>query len=280
MSSLEMVTLMNRQDWSVIDAIREVLPTVAHAVDIIAEHMSSGGRLIYVGTGTSGRIGALDASEVPPTFGVDPSRVQYVIAGGEPALSHASEASEDSEDLGRADMAEKAPGPNDVVVGIAASGRTPYTFAALEYAREQGSTTIALACNRGSVFSAAADIAIEVEVGPEVLTGSTRLKSGTAQKLICNMLTTAVMTKIGYVYDNLMVNLDLRNEKLLERGISIVQNIAGVDRECAFATLKASGMRVPVAILMLKASLTRDDAVLRLQAVGGNLRRAVEACHR
>ncbi|MGA2302350.1 MAG: N-acetylmuramic acid 6-phosphate etherase [Candidatus Acidiferrum sp.] len=277
MSSLDLVKLMNQQDASVIGVIREVLPAVARAVDIIAERMSSGGRLIYVGSGTSGRIGALDASECPPTFGTDPSKVQYIIAGGDHALAHASEASEDSAELGLKDMAVKVPGANDVVVGIAASGRTPYTLAALDYARRQGSATIALACNRGSALAAAAHIAIEMEVGPEVLTGSTRLKAGTAQKLICNMLTTGAMTRIGYVYGNLMVNLQLKNEKLVERGISIVESIAGVSRELALETLKAAEMRVPVAIVMLRAGTTRAGALRQLQAVNGNLRRALES---
>jgi N-acetylmuramic acid 6-phosphate etherase len=276
MSALEVATVMNRQDATIARAIKKALPEIARAMDVVTNCLARGGRMIYVGSGTSGRIGALDASECPPTFGVDPEMVQFVIAGGERALAHAAEVSEDSAEAGRADMAVRKPGKKDVIVGIAASGRTPYTLAALEYAKSKGSATIAVACNRHSLLAAAAQIAIEVEVGPEVLTGSTRLKAGTAQKLICNMLTTGAMARLGYVYDNLMVNLELKNKKLTERGLSIVERVAQVDRDRAHAALKAAGMKVPVAIVMLKANIDKAEATRRLKATDGSLRRAIE----
>jgi N-acetylmuramic acid 6-phosphate etherase len=276
MSSIEFVTAMNREDATVPRAIKKVLPDIAKAVDAIAECFARGGRLIYVGTGTSGRIGALDASECPPTFGTDSEMVRFLIAGGEGALVRATEASEDSADLGRSDMGAMKPGKRDAVVGIAASGRTPYTIAAVEYARRKGAVTIAVACNPGSALGRAADIPIEVEVGPEVLAGSTRLKAGTAQKLICNMLTTGAMVKMGYVYSNLMVNLHLKNEKLLERGIHILQTLAEVPRETALEMLKNADMSVPLALVMLKADLRKNDAVKRLRKAKGNVRRAIK----
>lgn len=277
MSALELVTAMNHEDTAVPQAISRVLPQIAQAVDVIANRLSRGGRLIYVGTGTSGRIGALDASECPGTFGVSEEMVQFVIAGGENAVVHASEASEDSAADGRTDMAARNPGESDVVVGIAASGRTPYTISALEYAHGKGAATIGIACNRGSTLGKAAKIRIEVEVGPEVLAGSSRLKAGTAQKLICNMLTTGAMAQMGYVYSNLMVNLQLKNEKLMERGIQIIEYLAKVDRSVAVRTLKNAGMSLPLALVMLKAGVTRDEAERKLHRANGNVRKAIEA---
>jgi N-acetylmuramic acid 6-phosphate etherase len=276
MSTLELVAAMNREDAVVPRAVKSVLPEIAKAVDVIARQFAKRGRLIYVGTGTSGRIGALDASECPPTFGTDPKMVQFLIAGGENALVRATEASEDSARLGRSDMAALRPGKRDAVVGIAASGRTPYTIGALEYARKRGAATIAVACNRGSALGKVAKIKIEVEVGPEVLAGSTRLKAGTAQKLICNMLTTGAMVKLGYVYSNLMVNMHLKNEKLIERGILIVESLANVDREKAKEVLKKSGMSVPVALVMLKGKVSKTESVKRLRQAKGNVRKAIE----
>ena len=276
MSALELVTVMNREDAVVPQAISRVLPQIAEAVDVIANRLSRGGRLIYVGTGTSGRIGALDASECPGTFGISAEMVQFVIAGGENAIVHASEASEDSGSDGESDMATRNPGELDVVVGIAASGRTPYTISALEYARSKGATTIGVACNRASALGRAAQIRIEAEVGPEVLAGSSRLKAGTAQKLICNMLTTGAMAQMGYVYSNLMVNLHLRNQKLLERGIQIVEYLAQVDRSVAVRTLKSADMSLPLALVMLKAGVSRKEAERKLHQAQGNVRRAIE----
>jgi N-acetylmuramic acid 6-phosphate etherase len=273
MSALEIVSTMNREDARVPRAIRRVLPQIAEAVDLIATRLAAGGRLFYVGTGTSGRIGALDASECPPTFGTSPTLVQFLIAGGEAALVHATEASEDSAELGRKNMAARKPTAKDVVVGIAASGSTPYTIAALEYARTKGTSTVSIACNRKSDISNHADIAIEVEVGPEVLTGSSRLKAGTAQKLICNMLTTGAMARMGYVYSNLMVNLHLINSKLVDRGARILMD---VDRETAEATIEKAGMRLPVAIVMLMANTTKTEATRRLRKNKGNVRLAIK----
>jgi N-acetylmuramic acid 6-phosphate etherase len=275
MTALELVTAMNDADKEVPLAVNKALPQIAAAVEAIAQCLAAGGRLIYVGTGTSGRIGALDASECPPTFGTDPSMVQFLIAGGESAVVHAAEASEDSAETGRSDMIAKAPTVCDAVVGLAASGRTPYTIGALSYARQQGAVTIAIACNMGSPLAHAADIRIEVEVGPEILTGSTRLKAGTAQKLICNMLTTGAMAQLGYVYGNLMINLLLKNEKLIERGISILQTLANVGRDEATRALSEADMRVPLALVMLSAKIDKTQAVDRLLAANGNVRKAL-----
>lgn len=277
MTALEFVTAMNRQDAAVPRAMKRVLPDIAKAVEAVAQCFAKGGRLIYVGTGTSGRIGALDASECPPTFGTDPEMVRFLIAGGEGALVRATEASEDSAELGRRDIKALKPSKRDAVVGLAASGRTPYTISALEYARSKGSVTIAVACNRDSALGKAASIPIEVEVGPEVLTGSTRLKAGTAQKLICNMLTTGAMVQMGYVYSNLMVNLHLKNEKLLERGILILQTIAEVPREAAVEALSKGDMSVPLALVMLMTNATKSAALKRLRKAKGNVRKAIEA---
>jgi N-acetylmuramic acid 6-phosphate etherase len=276
MSALEIATLMNRQDAKVLRAVRKALPAIARAIDVVRDRLAAGGRLIYVGSGTSGRIGALDASECPPTFGIDPAMIQYVIAGGEHALANATEASEDSPQLGTKDMAARKPGKKDVVVGLAASGRTPYTVAALKYAAKKGAATIAIICNAGSELAGVAEIAIVAEVGAEVLTGSTRLKAGTAQKLICNMLTTGVMARLGYVYGNLMVNLHLKNEKLIERGISIVRRVAKVNRTVALATLEAADMKVSVALVMLCAKVSKPEAIRRLKRSQGSIRGAIE----
>jgi N-acetylmuramic acid 6-phosphate etherase len=276
MPTLELVTAMNREDIVVPRAVKRVLPEIAKAVDVIARCFAKGGRLIYVGTGTSGRIGALDASECPPTFGTNPEMVQFLIAGGEDALVRATEASEDSAELGCSDMAALKPGKWDAVVGIAASGRTPYTIGALKLARSKGAATISIACNRNSALGKVSKIQIEVEVGPEVLAGSTRLKAGTAQKLICNMLTTGAMVRLGYVYSNLMVNMHLKNEKLVERGILILESLADVDRETALNVLNRAGMSVPVALVMLKTGLGKTESTKRLRKANGNVRKAIE----
>ena len=276
MTALEMVAAMNREDAAVPRAIKRVLPEIAKAVDVIVACLAKRGRLIYVGTGTSGRIGALDASECPPTFGTSPKMVQFLIAGGESALVNATEASEDSAPLGHSDMAAMKPGKRDVVVGIAASGRTPYTIGALQCAASRGAATIAISCNRRSALGKVAKIRIEVEVGPEVLAGSTRLKAGTAQKLICNMLTTGAMVKLGYVYSNLMVNMHLINKKLVERGIFILESLTLVKRKTALEVLKQADMSVPLALVMLKAGLSKSESAKRLRKANGNVRVAIE----
>jgi N-acetylmuramic acid 6-phosphate etherase len=276
MSAMELVRAMNHEDASVPRVIRPALPEIAKAIDLVALRLAQGGRMIYVGSGTSGRIGALDASECPPTFGISPDMVQFLIAGGDKALTQSVEDSEDSAELGQSDMAARKPGKRDVVVGLAASGFTPYTVSALKYARSKGAATIAIACNRGTALGETADIRIEVEVGPEVLTGSSRLKAGTAQKLICNMLTTGAMARMGYVYSNLMVNMFLNNKKLLERGIQILESLANVDRASAVHTLEKAGMSVPLALVMLKAHLGEREAARRLRKAKGNVRQAIE----
>jgi len=276
-STINLVSIINREDAKVATAVRACLPQIAKAVDTIAERLRRGGRLIYVGAGTSGRIAALDASECPPTFGTNPRQVQFVIAGGPKALGAAVEANEDSREFGQRDMAKRKPGKNDVVVGIAASGRTPYTVAAVEYALKHGAATVAVCCNADSPLEKAAQIAIVAVVGPEVLSGSSRMKAGTAQKMVLNMLTTGAMTRLGYVYDNLMVNVHPNNEKLVDRATRILQEIAGIDQAAAMKSLKNAGMSVPVALVMLKANLKLAQARRRLKAHGGNVRQAIEA---
>jgi len=278
-SALEIAQIMNAEDAHVPQAVSAALPQIAKVIDLVADAISHKGRLIYVGAGTSGRLGALDASECPPTFNTDPKTVQYVIAGGPKALGAAIEANEDSPKLGRHDIAKLQPGKNDIVIGLAASGRTPYTIAAVEYARKKGARTACVACNIGSPLAAAVDVPIEVNVGPEVVAGSTRLKAGTAQKLVLNMITTGAMSRLGYVYGNLMVNVHLKNEKLVERGIGIVQKATAADREQAIAALKSADNQVPVAIVMLKANVSPKQAAKRLKKANGRLRRALESAN-
>jgi N-acetylmuramic acid 6-phosphate etherase len=275
MNALAIARLINREDHKVPQAAAKALPQIAKAIDLIARQLSAGGRMIYVGAGTSGRIAALDASELPPTFNTDPKMVQYVIAGGDSALGLAAEYNEDSEELGRRDIGKKKPTKKDVVVGIAASGRTPYTVAALRHAKRKGARTIAIACNPGSPLGRVADIAIVVDVGPEVLSGSSRMKAGSAQKLVLNMLSTGAMARLGYVYGNLMVNVHLKNEKLVERGIGVLQEAAGVDRKAAEQALKAAGNQVPVAMVMLRHTVARAAAIKRLESAKGNIRKAL-----
>ena len=274
-SSLEIARIINAEDAKVAAVVARSLPQIARAIDSIAAGLSKGGRLIYVGTGTSGRIAALDAAECPPTFDTDPSLVQFLIAGGPKALGTAVEADEDSRKLGRKEIAKRRPRRNDVVVGVAASGRTPFTVAALRYARAHGAKTVAVTCNRNSELERAAQVAIVAEVGPEVVAGSTRMKAGTAQKMILNMLTTGAMARLGYVYGNLMVNVHLKNEKLAERGVGILEQAAELDRRKARRLLAAAGNRVPVALVMAKAGVNAAQAVRALKKSGGHVRRAI-----
>lgn len=275
-SSLEIARIINLEDANVAGAVARALPQIAQVIDWIAGALSNGGRLIYIGTGTSGRIAALDAAECPPTFNTNRKMVQFIMAGGSRALAEATEASEDSRTLGRREMAEKKPRSEDVVVGIAASGRTPFTVAAIEYARSQGARTVAVVCNHNSPLERAAHLAIVAEVGPEVVTGSTRMKAGTAQKMILNTLTTGAMTRLGYVYGNLMVNLHLKNEKLAERGIGILEKAAMVSRGEARRLLKAAHHNVPVALVMAKAGVGRTQATHALTQSRGQVRKAIE----
>ena len=275
-SALEIARIINAEDKKVARAVERALPQIAKAIDAIADAIRNGGRLIYIGAGTSGRIAALDASECPPTFNTDPKTVQYVIAGGPAALGSATEASEDSRKLGQRDIARRKPGKNDVVVGIAASGRTPYTIAAVEDARKRGARTVAVVCNPDSELGRSAEMEIVVQVGPEALSGSTRMKAGTAQKMVLNMLTTGAMARLGYVYGNLMVNVHTKNQKLVERGLSILEKAAGVDRETAVRALNAASGRVPVALVMLKTGLGPIRAQQKLKQFKGNVRKAIQ----
>jgi N-acetylmuramic acid 6-phosphate etherase len=276
-SSLELAQIINAEDAKVAEAVRRALPEIARAIDLIADALRQGGRLIYVGAGTSGRIAALDAAECPPTFNTDPKSVQFVIAGGVKALGAAVEGNEDSRSLGERELAKKKPGKKDVVVGIAASGRTPFTVAAVEYARRKGAKTVAVICNPDSPLEKAADVAIVAEVGPEVVSGSTRMKAGTAQKMILNMLSTGAMTRLGYVYGNLMVNVHLKNAKLVERGVGILQKAAGITREDALKALKNAGNRVPVALVMRLGNVNKTEAKRALNSTGGQVRKAIMA---
>ncbi len=276
-SSLEIVSVINHEDAVVVDAVRRALPQIALAVNLITKVLRRGGRLIYVGAGTSGRIAALDAAECPPTFNVDPRTIQFVMAGGSAALASAVEANEDSRELGKNEMRKRKPGPNDVIVGIAASGRTPFTVAAVEYARSKDAHTISVTCNRNTPLQKAAHLPIVTEVGPEVISGSTRMKAGTAQKMVLNMLSSGAMTRLGYVYGNLMVNVTPRNSKLAARGVSILQQAASVNEEIARQALQAAKNSVPVGLVMLQAQVDRREAEQALKLAGGHVRRAIAA---
>jgi N-acetylmuramic acid 6-phosphate etherase len=278
-SSLEIARIINVEDAKVAGAVRRALPQIAQVIDWIASALARGGRLIYVGTGTSGRIAALDAAECPPTFNTNRKMVQFIMAGGSKALAAATEANEDSRALGRREMAKKKPGRNDVIVGVAASGRTPFTIAAIAYARAWGAKTVAVTCNRNSPLEKAAHIAIVAEVGPEVVAGSTRMKAGTAQKMILNTLSTGAMTRLGYVYGNLMVNLHLKNEKLAERGIGILEKAAGLSRAKSRSLLRAAHRSVPVALVMAKAEVSRTQALNALTQSHGHVRNAIALAH-
>ncbi len=275
MSSLAIVRLINREDSTVAAAVRRALPQIARAIDIVAEGVRHGGRLIYVGAGTSGRIGALDASEIPPTFNTHPRTVQFIMAGGSKALASSTETSEDEPAPAIAEMKKRKPGRHDVVLGIASSGRTPFTIAAIEYARRRGARTIALTCNRNSPLERAADFAIVTEVGPEVLAGSSRMKAGTAHKMVLNMISTGVMCRLGYVYGNLMVNVWTKNSKLIDRAVRIVEQATGATHEAARRALKASGNRTPVAVVMLAAAVSRAQAAAALKKSKGHVRQAI-----
>ena len=275
MSSLEIVTLINREDATVAAAVGRALPQIARAIDVIVAGLRQGGRLIYVGAGTSGRLGALDASEIPPTFNTDPRMVQYIMAGGAKALAASTEASEDNTILAVKEMKRRRPRKHDIVLGIATSGRTPFTIAAVEYARNHGAHTIALTCNRNSPLERASDFAIVTEVGAEVLAGSSRMKAGTAHKMVLNMISTGAMTRLGYVYGNLMVNVWTKNEKLVQRAIRILEQATGADHEAASHALESSGYRTPVAVVMLAAGVNRSQAAAALKKSKGHVRHAI-----
>ena len=275
-STIEIVRTMNREDARVAQAVRRVLPQIARAVDAIAKAFESGGRLIYVGAGTSGRLAVLDASECPPTFGTPPRMVRALIAGGERALWHAVEGAEDSAANGVRDLRRAAVKINDVVVGIAASGTTPYVLGALQFARQRGAATVGVTSNPGSALAKKAQIGIVVDTGPEVVSGSTRLKAGTAQKMVLNMLSTAAMARIGRVYENWMVGVTLTNKKLQRRGARILEEAAGVSASAAAHALRRAGHDMPTALVMLKAGVDVSEARKRLVAARGNVRKALE----
>ncbi|EJL6718254.1 N-acetylmuramic acid 6-phosphate etherase [Vibrio alginolyticus] len=273
--SLDIVQRINQQDKLVPLAVEKVLPEIAEAVDKITEAFKVGGRLFYIGAGTSGRLGVLDASECPPTFGTDPEMVVGIIAGGKEAMFRAKEGAEDDPALGEQDLKENTLTQRDVVVGIAASGRTPYVIGGLEYANELGATTVALSCNPDSPIADITDIAISPVVGPEALTGSTRLKSGTAQKLVLNMLTTASMIRLGKSYQNLMVDVKATNAKLVARAARIVMQATDCTNQEAKTALKETDYDAKLAILMILTGLDRESATEQLNAKQGYLRKVV-----
>jgi len=275
MTSLQIVTTMNDEDLRAVQSVTKVLPQVATAIDWAAEALERGGRVFYMGAGTSGRLGVLDASECPPTFGVSPDLIVGLIAGGETAFIKAVEGAEDSDELGANDLRERGLSDKDLVVGLAASGRTPYVVGGLVYAKATGCKTIAIACNQGSKIGESADLAIEPVPGPEVLTGSTRLKAGTVQKLILNMISTGAMVKIGKVYQNLMVDVQQTNEKLVVRGQNIVMEATGCTRERAVQALADAGGHVKTAIVSVLLDCDAEQAAVALERARGHVRAAV-----
>jgi len=274
-STVEMLRLVNDEDRKVAESITPELENIARAVDAIVEAFERGGRLFYIGAGTSGRLGVLDASECPPTFSVPAERVQGIIAGGEAALSRATEATEDDPATGVRDLLERGFTGGDVLCGIAASGRTPYVLGAIAEANRLGSVTIGISCSPGSELARASRIAITPLPGPEVIAGSTRLKAGTATKLVLNMLTTGTFIRLGYVYGNLMVNVQPKNSKLVDRAQRIIASAAGVSYEKAGELLEAGGRDVKTAIVMARAGCSREEAQSRLAAARGRIREAL-----
>ena len=274
-STLEMVQIINIEDKKVAIAVEKELPQIAEAIDGIVERINKGGRLIYIGAGTSGRLGILDASECPPTYGVSEELVQGLIAGGTEAIFRAKEGAEDSKELAVFDLKDKNLNENDTVVGLAASGRTPYVIGGLEYANEIGALTVSITCNGDSEVSKVAKISIAPVVGAEVVTGSTRLKSGTAQKLVLNMLSTGTMIKLGKVYGNLMVDVRATNEKLVERAKRIVCEATGAERVEAEEVLKQTNFDVKLAIFMILSRLNINQAKEKLEASKGYIAKAM-----
>jgi len=275
-SALEIARIINHEDSRVAAAVKKALPEIAIVIDTVARSLRDGGRLIYIGAGSSGRIAALDSQECPATFSTAPAQVQYLMAGGPKALASASDVNEDSPELGQRDIARRRPTRKDIVIGVSASGRTPYVVGAVEYARARGAKTAAVTCNLGTALTRAADTVIVTEVGPEVVSGSTRMKASTAQKMILNMITTGAMTRLGYVYENLMVNVHMKNAKLVERGIHVLMKVCDCDRDTAIRTIKSAGKSIPIAVVMLKANVDKMEAVRRLAKSDGNVRLAIE----
>lgn len=277
MTAIDIVQLINQEDLLVAKAVEKCLPHIAEAVEKIEYAFTNGGRLVYIGAGTSGRLGVLDASECPPTYGVPPEMVVGIIAGGDRALRHPVEGAEDNYEQGKADLQAVDFCEKDVLVGIAASGRTPYVIGALEYANSLGAITVSIASNAGCAMSQIADIAIETVVGAEVLTGSSRMKSGTAQKLVLNMLTTASMIRIGKCYQNLMVDVQASNEKLKARAVKIVMEATDCTKEIAETVLLQAGNHAKFAILMILANVDKTQAEKMLSENQGKLRQALQS---
>ncbi|MGL5378470.1 N-acetylmuramic acid 6-phosphate etherase [Clostridium sp.] len=275
-STLEMVKKINNEDKKVAEAVEKELPQIAEAIDGIVEGIHKGGRLIYMGAGTSGRLGILDASECPPTYGVSEELVQGLIAGGQEAIFRAKEGAEDSKELAVEDLKAKNITANDTIVGLAASGRTPYVIGGLEYANEIGALTVSVTCNADSEVAKVAKISIAPVVGAEVVTGSTRLKSGTAQKLVLNMLSTGAMIKLGKVYGNLMVDVKSTNEKLVERAKRIVCEATGVTTDVAAEKLDETGFDVKLAIFMILSKLNKEEAIVKLEENKGYIAEALK----
>ena len=275
LSTESVLRIMNAEDRQVADAVEREIPAIARAVDAIVAAFERGGRLFYLGAGTSGRLGVLDASECPPTFNVPPETVQGIIAGGEAALSQATETTEDDPAIGARDLEARGFTGSDVLVGIAASGRTPYVLGAVAHARRLGAVTVGISCTPDSELARAVEIAITPLVGPEVVAGSTRLKAGTAQKLVLNMLSTGAFVRLGYIYGNLMVNVQPKNQKLRDRARRIIAQAAGVSVERAGEWLAEAGGSVRVAIVMAKVGVTREDAERRLAAAKGRVSKAL-----
>lgn len=275
-SAKEILNIMNKEDQKVALAVQKVLPDVEVAVEFVSESFQKEGRLIYVGAGTSGRLGVLDAVECPPTFSTNPDQVQGLMAGGEKAFVKAVEGAEDKEELGAADLQKIHLNERDTVIGIAASGRTPYVIGALRYAKSVKAKTVALSCNGNSLIGKEADHSIEVVVGPEVLTGSTRLKAASAHKMILNMISTAAMIKVGKAYENLMIDVHVSNEKLKERAIGIICKITGVSYEQASQRLEEANNEVKTAVVMIKTNENYDTAKMLLNNAGGYVRKAIE----
>jgi N-acetylmuramic acid 6-phosphate etherase len=275
----EILRIINSEDQNVAPAVAVEIPRIAQAVDRIVESLRGGGRLFYIGAGTSGRLGVLDAAECPPTFHVPPEMVQGIIAGGEAALARATEASEDDPAAGRRDLMEHAFTPRDALVGIAASGRTPYVLGAVAAARELGALTVGISCTPDSELARAAEIAITPLPGPEVIAGSTRMKAGTATKLVLNMISTTVMIRLGHVYGNLMVNVEPKNSKLEDRALRIVAEAAQVNYDRAGQVLREAGGEVKTAIVMARLAVDRAAAQAKLAAAGGRIAEALKASH-
>ncbi|QAS59425.1 N-acetylmuramic acid 6-phosphate etherase [Clostridium septicum] len=276
LSTIDMLKVINEEDKKVAIAVEKVLPNIALIVDETYKRIKNGGRLIYIGAGTSGRLGVLDASECPPTYGVDFELVQGIMAGGQSAIFKAKEGAEDSKELAVDDLKDINLNENDIVIGLAASGRTPYVIGGLEYANEIGAGTGSICCVQNAEISKVAKLPVEVIVGAEVVTGSTRMKSGTAQKLILNMISTGTMIKLGKVYGNLMIDVRPTNEKLVERSKNIIINCTGVSREIATEILEKSGRDVRVAIFMALTNLNREESIKLLEENENNISKALE----